>query len=290
MDDVWAAFSRGLREPTTPAPGEREVLACIEQAVAAWPDIDVPRLEVAHALAVLVGDIQQLPSPSVASELYLALACAKGNSAAIAHFEARYFKEVDAALLRVLEDRSAVDDIKQRLRTRLFVAPQGRRARILDAVGHGELSALVRIAATRLALNDIRGDKRREGRSKAFDLDTALMQPAADSPELEVVRRTHQARFKEAFEAAIATLSARDRTLLRYHLVEHLTIDDLARMHGVHRSSAARWLAQARAQVAQRTQERLADVIGDESALPALFALVRSRLDLSITRLLAADS
>ena len=298
MGEVWAAFRAGLAEVEPPAQADVEgglggnveplpradVEAWVQASATAWPEFELPASEIAEALGRIVADTGALPDADTGRELTLALCCARGDAEAIATFEALYFRDVDVALRGIADKGVDLDDIKQRLRTRLFVAPDGGRARIVDAVGHGDLGALVRIAATRLALNDVRGDRRREARSKKFTDDVAVLQPAADTPELEVVRRTHQARFKAAFEAAVARLTPRDRTLLRYHLVDHLTIDDLARMHGVHRSSAARWLANARRLVAEYTQEHLSDVVDDQSALPALLALVRSRLDLSITR------
>jgi RNA polymerase sigma-70 factor (ECF subfamily) len=290
VSDAWPAFAAAFER--RPAVSPDELRACIATAAAAWPDFVAAQADVAAAIGNLLSatNADALPSAETAAALYLAVACACGDSGAIAAFEARYFEGVRATLASVVTDRSEIDDLEQRLRTRLFVAEPGGRARAVEAVGHGDLGSFVRVAALRLALNDRRGAERRRSRADAFGRDALRLHAAADTPELTLLRHTHRARFKEAFEHAIGRLGARERNLLRYHLAEHLGIDELAKIHGVHRSTAARWLAAARSQVAEYTKERLADLIDDANALPALFSLIHSHLDLSITRVFVGES
>src|SRR5262245_16012748 len=72
------------------------------------------------------------------ADLVLARACAAGEMAALAHFDATYRNEMVAALSTVRADRDFVDDVMQALREKLFV---GAAPKILDYAGRGTLRA-----------------------------------------------------------------------------------------------------------------------------------------------------
>ena len=86
-------------------------------------------------------------------------------------------------------------------------------------------------------------------------------------------------------------LEPRDRTMLRFHLVEGMTIDDVAQLYQIHRATAARQIDKARDRVAsgvRKSLERATGIRAEE--LRELTALVTSRLDLSLSRVLASQS
>jgi RNA polymerase sigma-70 factor (ECF subfamily) len=182
-------------------------------------------------------------------------------------------------------DDAAADDILQRLRERLFVAAPGEPARIRALAGGGDLGALVRIAAVRLALNAHRDDHRDGG-----DPEPLLAQLAFGSdPEGELVVERTRAEVERAFTEALAALAPRDRTLLRLHLVHDLSIDEIGATFRVHRSTAARWLARIRSELEDGTLKRLQDRLqAGDTEVASLIRLVRSRLDVSFSRILAS--
>jgi RNA polymerase sigma-70 factor (ECF subfamily) len=66
-----------------------------------------------------------------------------------------------------------------------------------------------------------------------------------------------------------------------------VTIDVLAAEHGVHRATAARWLADARTAVHDRTRVELARSLGAAThEADSIIRLVEGRLDVSLDRLL----
>jgi RNA polymerase sigma-70 factor (ECF subfamily) len=209
----------------------------------------------------------------------LTVACVTGDPQAIRTFEATYFGAARRAVAGVVADEDAVHEVIQRLRQRLFVATADSAPAVLRAAGRGDMGKLVRVAALRLALNLRRDEQRRH---RAVD----ELAPVLDDPELRLQKAISIGALKEAFAAAIAELSPKQRNLLRHHLVDHLSIDELAVRYGVHRATAARWLTAARDDVAERTRTRLREHIGDEVPVDQLRDLVQSRLDLSLTRLL----
>ncbi|MCR9163672.1 MAG: sigma-70 family RNA polymerase sigma factor [Nannocystaceae bacterium] len=246
------------------------------------PEVEISEAAFGRGLQVLPADA----SPETLLELGLVVACVAGDRRAMQWFETRYFGDATRAVTALLGDPDAVEDILQSLRHRLFVAKDDEHAQIVRSVGRGSLAKFVRVCAVRLALNSIRSTRRRCARNLGA-ADPLL--GALDDPETSLARSSSSKAVKVAFERAIAALSPKQRNLLRHQLIDHLTLDQLAARYGVHRRTAARWLASARAEVARRTREQLAARLGD-AAEANLKQLVHSRIDLSLTRVLGQSS
>ena len=171
----------------------------------------------------------------------------------------------------------------QGLRVTLLTGDRAGGPGIADYAGRGDLGAWLRSVTVRTALKSLR--QARRDRPVDADLD-ALAAPGA-SPELALLRASCAADFRAALAEALAALSARDRTLLRQHFVDNLTIDELAPVYGVHRATAARWLARLRAEVLGQTRDALARRLGPAAPeLTSVLRLIDSQLDLSLSRLL----
>ena len=212
-----------------------------------------------------------------AADLYLACACAHGDARAITALESAYFREIDHALSRLNAGPSLVDDVKQRVRQHLFI---GQPPGIANYSGSGQLRRWMRVIAVR-TLHRLR-DKTRNEVPAENNLIEALPDGAAD-PELLHLKQHYREAFRAAFADSIAALSSEDRVLLRQHFVDGLNIDELAALHHVHRATAARWLAAARENVADKTRKLLLQKIkGQRADFDSILRLVQSQLDLSI--------
>src|SRR5205823_6435332 len=107
---------------------------------------------------------------------------------------------------------------------------------------------------------------------------------AAD-PVLEELKAKYRAELANAFRIALDALSKRDRTLMRYQLVDGLTIDDIGKLHRVHRATAARWLSAIRDGLVEHTRALLAAALGVDSVEAAsIVRMVQSQLDVSVIR------
>ena len=114
---------------------------------------------------------------------------------------------------------------------------------------------------------------------------------STDDPELDYLKKHYRAEFGAAFEAAVADLAPRARNHLRHLFVERLTIDQLAALYGVHRSTAARRLATARDALLQATRKQLVDRLQVESGeVDSIMRLIDSHIELSVQRIFDADS
>jgi len=123
------------------------------------------------------------------------------------------------------------------------------------------------------------------------DHDDGLIElPAALAGEPEPMRLRYGAAFKAAFQSAIAALEPRQRLLLKLQFVDDLTVDQIGALYGVHRATAARWVARAREALFDETRRRLATELGlSARQLSSILDVVRSHVDVSLLRVLAQD-
>ncbi|WP_395812894.1 sigma factor-like helix-turn-helix DNA-binding protein [Archangium minus] len=76
-------------------------------------------------------------------------------------------------------------------------------------------------------------------------------QAYAELPSLETV-------LTQVLAEALAALPSRERTVLRLHLVEGLSLERIGTVYRTHKSTVSRWLARAREEVLAGTRSRLA--------------------------------
>ena len=106
-------------------------------------------------------------------------------------------------------------------------------------------------------------------------------------PVLEELKAEYRGEFAGALREAISDLSTEDRMLLRQQIVDRLSIDEVGAAFGVHRATAARWLARARASLVAATHVRLADRLNlPVDQIESVIRLVSSQLDASVVRML----
>jgi RNA polymerase sigma-70 factor, ECF subfamily len=251
---------------------------------AAWPDVKVSETTIGNRLAARLAEDPEARLESLHdADLYLAMALAEGDNAALKVFEAELVPQVDVALRRLRLAGGTADEVKQALRFELLVGNDGYR-RIADYAGRGELAAWLRVSATRKALKVIRKTDREE------TLDEILLDhwpDATPGPEQKQLRSQYTTELKKAIREAFASLEVRQRNLLRQHIMDELTIDDLARLYRVHRATCARWLADARADLGKMTRKKLMGALGMPTTdVDSLLRFLDSDIELSISRIL----
>lgn len=220
-----------------------------------------------------------------AAELYLTCACAQGSAAALAAFDSNYIGEVELGLRRMRVSPAQVDEIKQMVRHKLFVGATGATGKIADYSGRGDLRRWVRSIAVRIYLNEIRRGQRMV--PMADDQLLHSMSSAEDDPELRYMKERYRTEFRDAFIRAVGMLEDRQQTLLRYHHVDGLNIDEIGAIYRVHRVTAYRWLEKARESLVQQVQKLLtARLQVEQREFDSILRLIRSQLHLSLVRYL----
>lgn len=270
---------------------DRRLWGLVAEGRAAWPDLQVQARDLVEFVArQLTADLADAALDGLRpADLYLACACSKGLPAALAAFDRDYMREVDIALARMRIGPPRLNDVKQLVRQRLFVgggtagAPTSA-GKISEYGGRGDLRRWVRSVAVRTCLNELRKGKR----EVLVDDDQLIAQhtiSTADDPEVEYMKRTYANEFKAAFANALGQLGAREQTLLRYHHVDGLNIDEIGAIYRVHRVTAFRWIEKAKEQLVKATLEHLRARLKLPSAeLDSVLRMIRSQIHLSLVR------
>jgi RNA polymerase sigma-70 factor (ECF subfamily) len=269
--------------PAADVPPDADALADMLRAGrAAWPEIDVDPEAYAGYARERAGEGGD-PGALHAADLYLACAAAVGDPRAVAAFERRYIADVPSFLSRVERSPAAIEEVQQALRDLLFVGRPGKPPKIAEYSGRGALGSWLRVVALRVHHN-----LRRQHRDHAPLEDEGPPAPLAEgSPELALLRAHGDAAVNQALRDTFSTLSPRDRSLLRLHFLDGLNVDRLGLVFGVHRATAARWLAAAREQLTAGALARLRERLAvSEAELASLMGLLRSRLTVSLRGLL----
>lgn len=267
---------------------DRTLQGALGELGAVWPGLVV---DAAAFGAFLADKLADEPDATGAlarlrlADLALASACARGDDRALAALEPVLAAEVAYAAARMGAPASSADEALQIVRTILLVAAPGRAPAIASYAGRGDLRAWVRVVAIRELVRvqkAIRKDDEFED-DALYD----FLSPA-EAPELEHLRALYRPDLVAAFRDAIRSLTSKERLLLRQQCLDGLSIDELGPLHGVHRATAARWLAKARETLLSRTKKGLMKRLGIPPAeVDSILRLLQSRLDLSLEGALA---
>lgn len=266
-----------------PADAELEswLASAVEAGRRAWPGL-TPSDDafVAH----LRAQVDALPEPQGyrslhASDLMLACACASHCPCALDAFAKTYDASMRRAMARAGVSGAAADELLGALREKLFF---GTRPRIAEYSGRGRLAAWVRAVAHNAAASASAAANRN------VELDELLDAPEAQvDPELGYLKTLYAGEFRTSLVHAIEALSPRERTLLRQHYIDGATVDELGKMYGVHRATAAEWVARARQALAREVRKDLAERLSlSARELESLLRLLRSDVRSSILGLL----
>lgn len=255
-----------------------ELLHAIEEA---WPTVtlDADRFaEAALRAWDATGRTEPLAKLALA-DLYLARACLDQDPLALEALDVM-LRSVAAHVARSSD--IDVQDVTQRVRQRLLVAGSGEAPKLSLYRGRGALMVFLRV----VSLNVLRNMKAPLAAREAPIADVGDVAASVDL-ESRVAGIDRQRKFREAFRVAVLGLSLRERSILRLNLLEGLSIDDLAPMYRVHRSTMARWLADAKQALATRTKDELATGLQLSSVdAEHLLASLQGQFDLTLSGVL----
>ena len=261
-----------------------------QAAQRAWPGVTLAfERFVAHAtdVGLPLGAGGAEPDTANTADLFLACACGDGDRSAIQALEEQYMGPTRFSLKRLDSRPEFIDDVMQELRAKLLLPPEPR---ILRYAGRGPLLAWIRVAASRIAIDSLRAvrdDVLREPR------DPDSLERVDFGPEVQLLRAAYRESFQDAVSAALAGLTAKDRNLLRRHLIARMTLEELAGPYGVHPATVARRLMALREQIATGVREHLAirhRSEGGATSLESMAAAIRSEVYLSLAPLLGRAS
>ncbi|WP_245767974.1 transcriptional regulator [Stigmatella erecta] len=183
-----------------------------------------------------------------ARDLALAFSCAQGLPAACALLEQEVLLKLRVPLSRIHPSPAFVDEVLQVLRAKLLMTRVEAPSRLLGYAGTGPLLYWVSISAVRLALR-MRKALGEESQAEV------LAAPGGLGFVLEEAR----GHVRAALIRAVASLNDVDRVLLRLHFVEKLSLERMAALFGLHKSTLSRRLSVVQALLKKRTRRALAE-------------------------------
>lgn len=269
--------------------GTETLVTAIRRFAAAHPGFaaDVDKICRAVEASDLRVDDRDVSAADL-EEIVLGFAAATGDSAAIQRFEALYFGRARAALSKMGASPEMCADAIAQTAEVLFVGTQDQPPRIVKLLGNGDLHALVKVVAVRRLLNIQRSRRARPDSARGEDDDALATAIAREpGPELHAIAVERHDLLKSSLAASLGGLAPESRTLLRLSIVHGLSIDDLAGMYGIHRSTAARRLVNIRERLRTDVRLQLAERIdGSTTEVDSVLRVADSKLDLSFERLL----
>jgi len=289
LAEAFAAAWSGRDERALPPELGARLRELCQVAHQAYPAVPIDDRELVHAIAArapveLDGYLERCRS----AELALAQAASRGSAVAIAELERTFRATLEATCRRFAGPGQTADDLKQILRTKLFVAEPGKPPKLADYAGQGFLENWLRVTAVRIFLD--LGKRKDRAREALAGEDDVLALPQPGDLALDVVKVEYRAAVAAAMHEAAKQLAPGDRHLLRQHLVAGLSIDQLGAVLGIHRATAARRIAKAREGLVAGTRRELAARLRlADHELDEVIGLVMSRLDVSIGQLLASE-
>ncbi len=267
---------------------DAELASALGRARAAWPDVSISDEAFAAELAARIPAEEQ-PLDALRAmrveDVYLAVACAAGDAAAIAEVERRYVPELHRALGGM--GLSAVsEEAVQAMREELFVGAPGTPPRIANYSGRGDLRHWLRVVAGRMGLRLAAAKPRAEMPLQ----DSGAIAASADV-EIDYLKRTYGEAFRPAFREALESLTSRERLLLKQRFSHHLSLDEVAAMNGVHASTVSRWVADAREKLVTATRERMMTRLNvGRAEAESILRLIQSQLDVTLSSLAPRDA
>jgi RNA polymerase sigma-70 factor (ECF subfamily) len=107
---------------------------------------------------------------------------------------------------------------------------------------------------------------------------------------MDLIKESCGSELRESFVEALATLSTKQRNLLRYHFVDGLSAGEIARIYRAHRSSVTRWLSETKAALELEMRAGLSRRLKlSGSELDSLVRAAWSGFDVTMTRYLAKN-
>jgi RNA polymerase sigma-70 factor (ECF subfamily) len=253
-------------------------------ASAAWPTVRVDGTAWVRSLAELAPrpvDPRKPLGEMLVADHYLAFACAAADTAAIAECDAVLVREAGFAAEGTKMHASVRDEATQIVRANLLAPRDGKPAAIGDYAGRGALRSWLRVCVSRELVRLAKAQQRAEPLEDHLVADAGY----GDDPALEELKAKYRAELADAFRTALGELPARERTLLRYQLMDGLTVDEIGAIFRVHRATAARWIAKIRDDLVTRTRALMAQALGvDTGEAASIVRLVQSQLDVSVIR------
>jgi len=276
-----------LEEGTSEPALESVLLELLGDCRSAWPGVGLEPADFMRYLAERLAPAQDLRIALTATsvtDLYLACACALGDPQAVAALDSTYIKRIASASFGAVPRVRDAEELAQRLRVRLLVGEAEQPPRLASYSGRGPLSAWLRVAAARLAVDLHRAET-------AEVPPTWVLRALPVDQELLYLKQAHAELFAATLEAALDALTKRSRTVLRLHFLEGVPITQISTSYSVSARSVQRWIVAAQTEVVEYLRSALAAQLElSSSQLESLIGVMETELVIALRQFFTPKS
>jgi len=253
-----------------------DLAALVDAAARDRPGLD--REAFAEHLAAIAPETGDL----VIADLALAFRALQGDPATAAELYSIVQRAARPALLLAGYSATIADDAIQETVTRLLVGPgDNERPLLATYQGRARLTTWAKTIALRTASRLVEISRRIHGDDAVLD-----ELAGAQDPSTALVKAELRPAVRAAFAAAVAELSYVERELLASVIVRGETIDELSKRHGIHRTTAARWVGRARAALDDGLRRELAAALHlAPEEVSSVLSAIASSIELTPARL-----
>jgi RNA polymerase sigma-70 factor (ECF subfamily) len=249
---------------------------------ATWPQLRIDLSDFQGWVRASGIDAQALAERG--EELYLVAGCVARDPEAYQAFERRYLGTLTHTVGRIVLSADQADELRQQLRVSLLL---GDAPKIGSFRGQGPLGAWVQVCAVRLAL------RLGAARERLVGQDTSLLEGLVSQEadqELLAAKSQYRDAFQAALEECFMAMPTRQKTLLRMHFLDGMSIDEMGQVFHVHRATIARWLLAIRREVLEQISRKISlDLRTSSSEFRSMVRLVSPDVRLSLHRILGEE-
>jgi RNA polymerase sigma-70 factor (ECF subfamily) len=294
------------------AEGASRLLARAGDYYALTGDALIPRIKATVGKYILRDephatpeDIRNFIDKLQADDLYLIVACEKGNQKAWSDLVERFSPTVRSAARAASSGEEAAEDLAQSIWAELHglrIREDGRPAgKLAYYSGRGSLAGWLRAVVAQLAVDQHRKQSRLVQTEEDADFDRILQHGQQEgiwsghgetvNPEEEISQKLAGAEMQKALASSIQQLSAADRLLVRLYYFDGLRLREAGAILGVHEATASRRLTRVHAELRQQVERILVDEEGwTKPETERAFSEVALHLEGDFERLLTTES
>lgn len=239
-----------------------------------------------------------------ADDLCLVIACEKGDEKAWEDLVANFDATVKSAARKISANNEDAEDLASSIWAELYGlrhdADGNKKSKLAYYSGRGSLAGWLRAVVSQLAVDQFRKqskfvqiEENREFENLANEAsensNNHHVVSHADSPEQLLGDKQATGDVSAALKAAIESLDAEDKLVLKLYYFDDLKLKDIAATFGYHEATASRKLVRIQSEIRKSVERDLRQHHGwTEAEVRRYLAETASKLGLSIEKLFAA--
>ncbi len=202
-----------------------------------------------------------------ADDLCLIVACERGDEQAWEYLVANFDSTVKSAARKISSNNEDAEDLASSIWAELYGLRQdadgNKKSKLAYYSGRGSLAGWLRAVVSQLAVDQFRKTSKivqieedREFENLASE-DGNHLGPHTENPEDLLTEKQTSSDVSEALSAAVASLEAEDRLILKLYYFDDLKLKDIAATFGYHEATASRKLTRVQTEIRKSVEKSL---------------------------------